>query len=74
MSTAQVSGISVENVKDAIKPLVLRYHVKVPQYAQRTGRRLFFQPGFFEQGAPQTFSSATVSFRSIFTIRLVGTG
>ena len=66
MSTAQVSVISIENVKDAIKPLVLRYHVKVPQYAQRTGRRLFFQPGFFEQGAPQTFSSASRKYPIYF--------
>lgn len=66
MSTAQVSGISLENVKDAIKPLVLRYHVKVPQYAQRTGRRLFFQPGFFEQGAPQTFSSTSRKYPIYF--------
>jgi Domain of Unknown Function with PDB structure (DUF3857) len=66
LSTAQVSGITLENVKDPVKPLVVRYHIKVPQYAQRTGRRLFFQPGFFEQGVPQTFSSASRKYPIYF--------
>lgn len=57
MSTAQVSAIMLENVKDAVKPLTVRYHVKVPQYGQRTGRRLFFQPGFFKQGEAQEFAT-----------------
>jgi Domain of Unknown Function with PDB structure (DUF3857) len=66
MSTAVVTGISMENVKDLVKPLAVRYHIRVPQYAQRTGRRLFFQPGFFEQGVPQTFSTATRKYPIYF--------
>lgn len=66
MSTAQVSAIVLENVKDAVKPITVRYHVKVPQYAQRTGRRLFFQPGFFEQGEPQKFSTASRKYPIYF--------
>lgn len=62
MSTAQISAITLENAKDSEKPMVLRYHIRVPQYAQRTGRRLFFQPGFFEQGASATFSSASRTY------------
>jgi hypothetical protein len=49
-----------------VKPLVIRYHVRVPQYAQRTGRRLFFQPGFFEQGAGATFSTANRTYAIAF--------
>jgi hypothetical protein len=66
LSTAQVSAITLENVKDPVKPLTVRYHIKVPQYAQRTGRRLFFQPGFFEQGEPQTFSTAARKYPIYF--------
>ena len=66
LSTAQVSAITLENVKDPVKPLSVRYHIEVPQYAQRTGRRLFFQPGFFEQGEPQTFSNATRKYPIYF--------
>src|SRR6185436_17849734 len=50
MSTAEVSAVTLENVKDVDKPLTVRYHVRFPQYAQRTGTRLFFQPGFFQRG------------------------
>jgi hypothetical protein len=62
LSTAQVSAIVLENAKDPVKPLSIRYHVKVPQYAQRTGKRLFFQPGFFEQGTGATFSSGSRTY------------
>ena len=59
LSTAQVTAIVLENAKDPVKPLAIRYHIRVPQYAQRTGRRLFFQPGFFEHSAAATFSSGS---------------
>jgi hypothetical protein len=62
LSTAQVSAIVVEGAKDAVQPLAVRYHVRVPQYAQRTGRRLFFQPGFFEHSAAATFSSGSRTY------------
>lgn len=58
MSTAEVSAISVENVTDSQKPFTYRYKVKVPNYAQKTGKRLFFQPGFFEYGKSPVFSTS----------------
>ena len=58
MSTAELSAVKLENVKDVDKPLRARYHVRVPQYAQRTGTRLFFQPGFFQHGGSPMFPSA----------------
>ena len=33
--------------------------MRVPNYAQKTGKRLFLQPGFFEYGSSPAFSSAT---------------
>jgi len=66
LSTAQVSAITVENAKDPAKPVIFRYHIKVPQYAQRTGRRLFFQPGFFTQGESATFTSSTRKYPLYF--------
>lgn len=59
MSTAEVSNIKVENVTDPVKPFIYRFHVRVPGYAQRTGKRLFLQPAFFEKGVPALFSSST---------------
>ncbi len=58
MSTAEVSNIKVENVSDPVKPFVYAYHVRVPGYAQRTGKRLFLQPAFFQHGAGQIFPTS----------------
>jgi Domain of Unknown Function with PDB structure (DUF3857) len=59
MSTAELSEIKIENVTDPAKPFVYVYHVRVPAYAQRTGKRIFLQPAFFEHGAAPLFSAST---------------
>lgn len=58
MSTAELSDIKIENVTDPIKPFVYAYHVRVPGYAQRTGKRLFLQPAFFQHGRGPMFTSS----------------
>ena len=58
MSTAELTDIKIENVTDPIKPFVYSYHVRVPGYAQKTGKRLFLQPGFFEHGGSPTFTAS----------------
>ena len=55
MSTAEVYAVHIENVTDPVKPFVSAYHVKVPGYAQRTGKRLFLQPAFFQHGIGPLF-------------------
>ena len=57
ISTAEVSNIKVENVMDYTKPLVYAFHVRVPNYGQRTGKRLFFQPAFFQHGDKPMFAT-----------------
>jgi hypothetical protein len=59
MSTAEVSNVIVENQDDTTKPLTYSMKVRIPNYAQRTGQRLFLQPGFFEFGVKPLFSAAT---------------
>jgi len=59
LSTAEVSNIKIENLDDPNKPLVQTFKIRVPQYAQKTGKRLFLQPSFFEYGQPSMFSSDT---------------
>ena len=66
MSTAEVSDIKIENVSDPEKPITYNYKVRVPNYAQKTGKRLFFQPGFFEYGKSPLFSSATRKYDIFF--------
>jgi len=58
MSTAEVTSIKVENVMEYTKPLVYTFHVRVADYAQRTGKRLFLQPAFFQHGKVPLFATA----------------
>jgi len=66
ISAAEVSSISIENINASEKPFVYQYKVRVPNYAQKTGKRLFLQPGFFEYGANPLFSSATRKYDIFF--------
>lgn len=58
MSGAELSNIRVENATDPVKPFAYSFHVRVPGYAQRTGKRLFLQPAFFQKGIKPLFSSS----------------
>jgi hypothetical protein len=66
ISTAEISDISIENLTDAEKPLVFQYKIRVPNYAQKTGKRMFFQPGFFAYGTNPLFSTATRKYDVYF--------
>jgi len=66
LSTAEVSNVAVENVTDPSKPVVHSYRIKIPSYAQKTGKRLFLQPGFFEYGNNPVFSSAARKYDIYF--------
>lgn len=66
VSTAEVSNVAVENLTDHSKPVVQRYRIRIPSYAQKTGRRLFLQPSFFEYGNNPVFSSSTRKYDVYF--------
>ena len=66
MSTAEISNVSIENVNDPEKPFVYQYKIRIPNYAQKTGKRLFLQPGVFEYGAKPLFSTATRKYDVYF--------
>jgi hypothetical protein len=66
ISTAEVSNIAIDNITDISKPLVYQYKIRVPNYAQKTGKRIFLQPGFFEYGENPLFSSATRKYDIYF--------
>lgn len=59
MSTAELSDITVKNADDPEKPFIYEYKMRVPNYATKTGKRLFLQPGVFEFGSKPVFSTAT---------------
>lgn len=57
LSTAEVSDIVIENVTDPDKPITFSFKVTVPGYAQRTGKRLFFQPDVFNRSGKPLFTT-----------------
>jgi uncharacterized protein DUF3857/transglutaminase superfamily protein len=59
LSSAELTNIVIENATDPVKPFVYKYHVRIPEYAQRTGKRLFFQPAYFHKGIEPMFSAGT---------------
>jgi transglutaminase-like putative cysteine protease len=66
LSTAEVSEIQFENVTDTEKPFIIRYRVKVPGYAERTGKRMLLQPGFFHRNSQPLFSTSGRKFDIYF--------
>jgi hypothetical protein len=59
ISSIEISNLMIENFDDSSKPLIYSMNIKAPNYAEKTGKRLFLQPGFFEYGSNPAFSSAT---------------
>jgi hypothetical protein len=55
---AELSNIKIENVTDQFKPFIYSFHLKIPGYAQRTGKRLFLSPSFFQQGKSPMFTAS----------------
>jgi hypothetical protein len=66
VATAEISDFAMENFDDSLKPYVYSFKVRVPNYAQKTGKRLFLQPGFFEYGTAPLFASETRKYSIYF--------
>jgi hypothetical protein len=66
LSSAELSNIVIENVTDPSNPFIYKYHIKIPEYAQRTGKRLFLQPAFFEKGLAALFASSKRRYEIYF--------
>lgn len=58
MGSAELSDIRIVNATDPEKPFTYKYKIRVPNYAQKTGKRIFLQPGFFEYGTSPRFASS----------------
>ena len=55
LKLAELTNIKIENATNPIAPLTISYHLRVPEYADRTGSRLFFQPAVFQKNAGPLF-------------------
>jgi transglutaminase-like putative cysteine protease len=66
IATAEISDFSFENFDEGAKPYTYSFKVRIPNYAQKTGKRLFLQPGFFEYGTNPLFSGETRKYPIYF--------
>jgi len=55
----ELSEVRIENATDPDKPLTYSFRIRVPGYAQRTGKRLFLPVAFFQKGNDPLFPTAT---------------
>jgi|CXWL01.1.fsa_nt_gi hypothetical protein len=66
MDTAEVSDISISNVTDPELPFTYVFRLKLPSYAQQTGRRLLLQPNIFERGTDPKFIKGSRQYDIFF--------
>jgi hypothetical protein len=59
LGTTEISEMKVENVDSSDKPFVYSFRIRVPGYAQRTGKRLFVPVAFFQRGQGPVFPTST---------------
>jgi hypothetical protein len=57
-SSLQVTDVIIENLDDKTKNPIISFKIIAPNYASKTGSRIFLQPGFFKFGAKPLFVSA----------------
>ena len=55
---AEVTDIKYQNADDAASPLIVRYHLRAPLFAQVTGKRILFQPNAFRRAERSPFTAA----------------
>ena len=67
ISSAELTDIRIDNVSELDKPFAYSYRIRAAGYAQRTGKRLFLQPAFFEHGVSPMFSSAERKYPIYFS-------
>jgi len=63
---AEVSEITWEHLRGNALPLVVRYKVKVPGYAEAAGSKMVFTPNYFEHKGAALFSAETRRFPIFF--------
>lgn len=65
----ELTNIKVENADKALAPLKVTYHLKAPDFAERTGPRLFAQPNVFRRGGRALFEAEKRESTILFSHR-----
>lgn len=55
---AEITDVKVENVTELDKPLIVSASLVMRGYGQRTGKRMFVQPAFFQAGSKPVFGES----------------
>ncbi len=58
LGSGEITSVAIEDFEDSTKPYTYSYNVRIPNYAQKTGKRLFLQPNFFQFGKSPLFASS----------------
>ena len=66
---AEISGVVARNANRPLEPLQITFRLRVPEFAERTGSRLFVQPAVFRRGGKALFESTTREEPVIFPHR-----
>jgi hypothetical protein len=65
-NAAEVTNISIENLEDTEKPFVYAFKLRVPAYAERTGKRIFLRPNIFERNTNSLFTAGKRKYDIFF--------
>jgi transglutaminase-like putative cysteine protease len=63
---AELSGFTIGNLDNPEAPYTMRFTLRAPGYAQRTGSRLFVQPAIMQRGGEATFSASARQYQVYF--------
>ena len=66
MPDAEITGLTWENLRGRAQPVVARFHVRIPGYAEVVGSRLVVRPAFFAASDPVVFAAATRKYPIAF--------
>ena len=59
IDTVEVENVTIENIDDREKPLIYTFRIKVPAYAERTGKRLILRPSVSAHRTKSLFESGS---------------
>jgi transglutaminase-like putative cysteine protease len=63
---AELSGFTIGNLENPEAPYTMRFKLRAPGYAQRTGSRLFVQPAVMQRGGEAVFSASARQYQVYF--------
>jgi hypothetical protein len=63
---ATVTQFAIENLDKPDLPYIVKFHLTVPRYTERTGSRTFVQPAVMQRGFEAVFTSASRQHKVVF--------